>query len=83
MGKGFDFIVIVSLLPSCCGFFVFGCGVSFFGRFQHPTVDGCSTASFDFGSVAEGDGAVLCHLEPEAPYFLVSLHVSYFVENIM
>ena len=27
--KEFDFIVIVSLLPSCCGFFVFGHGVSF------------------------------------------------------
>ena len=27
---GFDFIVIVPLLPSHCGFsFVFGCGVSF------------------------------------------------------
>ena len=27
---GFDFIVIVPLLPSLCGFsFVFGCGVSF------------------------------------------------------
>ena len=31
---GFDFIMIVSLLPSTCGcFFVFGCGVSFFGGF--------------------------------------------------
>ena len=26
---GFDFIVIVPLLPSHCDFFVFGCGVSF------------------------------------------------------
>ena len=33
---GFDFIVIVPLLPFCCGFFVFGCGVSLFGGFQHP-----------------------------------------------
>ena len=32
MGIGFDFIVIVSLLLSCCNlFFVFGCGVPFFG----------------------------------------------------
>ena len=31
---GFDFIVIAPLLPSHWGFFfVFGCGVSFFGRF--------------------------------------------------
>ena len=29
----FYFIVIVPLLPSCCGFFVFGCRVSFFGGF--------------------------------------------------
>ena len=30
MGMGFDFILIVPLLPSYCGFFfVFGCGVSF------------------------------------------------------
>ena len=26
---GFDFIVFAPLLPSCCGFFVFGHGVSF------------------------------------------------------
>ena len=26
---GFDFIVAVPLLPSCCGFFAFGHGVSF------------------------------------------------------
>ena len=29
VGMGFDFIVIVPLLPYHCGFFVFGCGVSF------------------------------------------------------
>ena len=30
-GMGFDFIMIVPLLLSCCGFFfVFGCGVFFF-----------------------------------------------------
>ena len=28
-GMGFDFIVIASLLPSHCNFFVFGCRVSF------------------------------------------------------
>ena len=48
-GMGCDVVMIV-LLPSCCGFFfVFGCGVSFFGGFQHPPV-GCSTASCDFGA---------------------------------
>ena len=36
VGMGFDLIVIVPLLSSCCGFlFIFGCKVSFFGRFQH------------------------------------------------
>ena len=39
---GFDFIVIVPLLPSLCSFFfVFGHGVSFFGGFRHPPVNGC------------------------------------------
>ena len=53
-GMGFDFIIFVPLLPSCCGFFVFGHGVSFFfGGFQCPPVDG-STASFNFG-VLTGD----------------------------
>ena len=30
MGMEFDFIMIASLLPSCCSFFVFGHGVSYF-----------------------------------------------------
>ena len=52
---GFDFIIFVPLLPSCCGFFfVFGHGASFFfGGLQCPPVDG-STASFNFG-VLTGD----------------------------
>ena len=55
-GMGFDFIVIVLLLPSCCGFFfVFGHGVSFFGMFQHPSMDGCSIGSGDFGNLKGGD----------------------------
>ena len=33
-------------------FFVFGCGVSFFGGFQHPPVNGCSTASCDFDALS-------------------------------
>ena len=41
-GMGFDFIVIAPLLPSHWGFFfVFGCGVSFFGGFWRPPVNGC------------------------------------------
>ena len=39
-----SFLLIVPLLPSHCGFFAFGHGVSFFGSFQNPPVDGCSTA---------------------------------------
>ena len=39
----FDFIVIVPLLLSLHDFFFgCGCGVSFFGVFQHPPVNGCS-----------------------------------------
>ena len=52
-GLGFDFVVIVPLLPSRF-FFLFGPGVSFFGGFQCP-VDGCSTASCDFGALAGGN----------------------------
>ena len=41
---------------SCFGFsFVLGRGVSFFGEFQHPAVDGCSAASCAFGVLAEGE----------------------------
>ena len=55
-GMGFDFIVIVLLLPSCCGFFfVFGHGVSFFGMFRHPPMDGCLIGSGDFGNLKGGD----------------------------
>ena len=53
---GFDLIMIAPLLLSCCSlFFVFGRGSSFFVGFQHPPVDGCSTASSNFGAHAEGD----------------------------
>ena len=51
MHMEFDFIVIVPLLLSGCGFFIFGHGVSFFGRFQHPPIDDHSTVSFDFGAL--------------------------------
>ena len=55
-GMGFDFIVIASLLLSCCSFFfVFGRGVSFFGGFQYPPVDCCSTGNCNFGALAGGD----------------------------
>ena len=35
--------------------FVLGCGVSFFGGFQHPPVNGCSAASCDFVVLTEED----------------------------
>ena len=46
----FDFILLFApLQPShCVGSFVFGFGISFFGGFQHPPVDGHSQASCDF-----------------------------------
>ena len=48
--------VILPLLLPCWGFsFVLGCGVSFFGEFQLPSVDGCSAASCAFGVLAEGE----------------------------
>ena len=53
---GFDFTVIVPLLPSRCSFFfVFGLGVSFFGMFQHLLINGYSTTSCDFGAPKGGD----------------------------
>ena len=53
---GFDFSMITPLLLSHCGFsFVFRCGVSFFGGFQHLPVDGGSTASCNFAALAGGD----------------------------
>ena len=51
---GFDFIVVVSLLPSCCSLFVFVDGGALFGRFQCPPVDGSSTVSCDFDALAGG-----------------------------
>ena len=52
---GFDFAVIVPLLPSHCGFsFVFGCGVSFLGEFQCLPVNDCSAVSCDSGVHARG-----------------------------
>ena len=48
--------VILPLLPSCWGFsFALGRGVSFFGGIQHSLVDGCSTASCDFGVLTGED----------------------------
>ena len=47
VGMGFDFTVIVPRLPSCCSFFVW--------RSQHPSVNGYSIASCDFGALAGGN----------------------------
>ena len=62
LSGGFDFIMVVSYLPSHCGFFfVFGHCVSFFfcllffGRFKHLPVDCYSTASCDFDAHAAED----------------------------
>ena len=55
-GMGFDLIMIEPLLPSHCGFFFdFECGDIFFGGFQRPLVDGCSTATYSFAVLAVGD----------------------------
>ena len=48
--------VIALLLPSFWGFsFALGGRVSVFGGIQHPSVDGCSAASCDFGVLAGED----------------------------
>ena len=55
-GMEFVFIVIVSLLPPCCGlFFDFVLGLCFFSGFQCPPIDGCSTPSCDFGALTGAD----------------------------
>ena len=46
---GIDFITIAALLPSCCGFFVFGCRVSFLVGSSIFFVNRCSVVSCDFG----------------------------------
>ena len=51
----FDFIVIAPLLPYPeASSLSLDMGYLFDG-FQHPPVDGCSTASCDFGALARGD----------------------------
>ena len=55
------------LLFNCSLFFVFRHGVSLFGGFLHPPVDGCSTASYDSGALCRRRWAhvlLLHHLEP-------------------
>ena len=73
-GIGIWFCCDLPLLPSRCGFFfLFRRGVSLFGGFQHPSVDGCSTASCDFGALAKSKRRrrswahilLLCHLLPD------------------
>ena len=76
-GMGFDFIVIVPLLPSHCRFFfVCGHGGSFFGRFQYPPVNGCSTAGCDFGALAGGDECMsYSAILNRKPCYYLSLYV--------
>lgn len=52
----FDFNMIAPLLLAHWSFsFVLGQGVSSFGGFQHPPIDGCSAARCDFGVPAGDD----------------------------
>ena len=54
IGMGFEFIMIVPLLQSCCGcYFVFGNGISFL--VVSKSVGGCSPASCYFDSLTGGD----------------------------
>ena len=55
---GFDFFMIVPLLPSRCSFlFIFGCGVFFFFFWWVPafSCDGCTIVGYAFGAFAGGD----------------------------
>ena len=55
-GMGLDFIVIMPLLPSHCGFFLaFGHVVSFLVGSSVLLPVGCSTASCSFDALAGGD----------------------------
>ena len=56
VGMRFDFIKIMSLLQSCWSyFFVVGHGICLFDGFQHPPVNGCSTASCNLSALTGGD----------------------------
>ena len=51
---GFDIFVIAPLLPTHCScLFVFQRGISLFGGFPRPLLDGCSIASCNFGLLKE------------------------------
>ena len=58
-------LLLCPFLPSHCDFFfVFGCRVSFFDRFHHYFVNGCSTVCCDFDIfVRRARVILLCHLE--------------------
>ena len=67
------YLIFVMTAPlrlfNCSLFFVFRHGVSLFGGFLHPPVDGCSTASYDSGALCRRRWAhilLLYRLEPEA-----------------
>ena len=53
VGMGFGYIVTAPFLPSCCGFFVFGCRLSFW-KGSSLFVDGCSAVGCDFGVFVRG-----------------------------
>ena len=61
-------------LPSCCGFFVFGHGVSFYGGLQSP-VDGCSTASCNFGAFSGGRSFYCAILKRKPGGFMTGNHL--------
>ena len=74
-GMGLDLVLTVSLLLSHCSFFVFGGGISIFFFFlDGPPVDGCSTASCNFGALAGDErtsfySTILLQFSFEKSYF--------------
>lgn len=69
VGMGFGYIVTAPFLPSCCGFFVFGCRLSFW-KGSSLFVDGCSAVGCDSGVFIERRWAqvlLLCYLVFASP----------------
>ena len=58
--RGLILNAVASLLLSCCFSFALGCGVSFFGGFQHYPVDDCLAGNCSFGVLAGEDECISC-----------------------
>ena len=73
---GFTYISSVPLLPSCSGFFVFGCRISFLVGSRHFFTDGCSAVRCDFGIFMGGGELKVFYaaIYPNNMYFLFHIY---------